>query len=67
MKQVIEYDGEAVGIVIPDNDRLRFMAVKYQVWDLDAHRFHSVDEARAAIRKLMGAQSNAPFVAQSAA
>lgn len=48
-KQVIEYGGEAVGVVVPDQDRLKFLAVKYHVWDLDAQRFRSVDEARAAL------------------
>ncbi|MCZ4090379.1 hypothetical protein [Sinorhizobium psoraleae] len=55
-KQVIEYDGEAVGVVVPDEDRLKFLAVKYHVWDLDAQRFRSVDEARAAIRNLLAGQ-----------
>lgn len=52
-KQVIEFGGEAVGVVVPDQDRLKFVAVKYYVWDLDSQRFDSVDEARAAIRRLM--------------
>ncbi len=52
-KQVIEYGGEAVGVVVPDQDRLKFLAVKYHVWDLDAQRFGSADEARAAIRHLL--------------
>lgn len=55
-KQVIEYGGEAVGVVVPDQDRLKFLAVKYHVWDLDAQRFRSVDEARAAIGRLLSAQ-----------
>ncbi|MCP8894143.1 hypothetical protein KYK29_04310 [Shinella daejeonensis] len=52
-KQVIEIGGEAVGVVVPDEDRLKFLAVKYSVWDLDAKRFASADEARAAIRRLL--------------
>ncbi|MBP1885872.1 hypothetical protein [Sinorhizobium mexicanum] len=55
-KQVIEYGGEAVGVVVPDEDRLKFLAVKYYVWDLDAQRFRSADEARAAIRRLLAGQ-----------
>ena len=54
-KQVIEVGGEAVGVVVPDQDGLRFVAVKYHVWALDSQRFNSADEARAAIRKLMAA------------
>ncbi|MNL55431.1 hypothetical protein D3C87_1788470 [compost metagenome] len=56
-KQVIEYGGEAVGVVVPDEGRFKFLAVKYHVWDLDAQRFRSADEARAAIRRLMARQA----------
>jgi hypothetical protein len=56
-KQVIEYRGEAVGVVVPDEHGLKFLAVKYNVWDLDAQRFRSADEARAAIRRLFASQS----------
>ncbi|MBM3090237.1 hypothetical protein GFB56_05335 [Ensifer sp. T173] len=55
-KQVIEYGGEAVGVVVPDDGRFKFLAVKYHVWDLDAQRFRSADEARAAIRHLLARQ-----------
>lgn len=56
-KQVIEYGGEAVGVVVPDEGRFKFLAVKYHVWDLDAQRFRSADEARAAIRHLLARQT----------
>ncbi|MDO1584819.1 hypothetical protein [Rhizobium oryzicola] len=49
-KQVIEFGGEPVGIVVPDNDRLKFIAVKFHVIDLDEQRFSSADEVRLAIR-----------------
>ncbi len=52
-KQVIEYGGEPVGIVVPDEDRLKFIAVKFHVIDLDEHRFTSADEVRLAIRDLV--------------
>lgn len=52
-KQVIEFGGEAVGVVVPDAGRLKFVAVKYHVWDLDSRHFQSADEARAAVRQLM--------------
>ncbi|MCF3642602.1 hypothetical protein LXM94_21760 [Rhizobium sp. TRM95111] len=60
-KQVIEIGGEAVGVVVPDRDALKFVAVKYHVWDLDSQRFNSADEVREAIRKLMKAPSAAKF------
>jgi len=56
-KQVIEIGGEAVGVVVPDEDRLKFVAVKYSVWDLDSQRFSSADEVRVAIRRLLNAPS----------
>ncbi len=59
-KQVIEFGGEAVGVVVPDADRLKFVAVKYHVWDLDSRRFRSADEARVAVRQLMAAQTVRP-------
>lgn len=49
-KQVIEYDGEPVGIVVPDNDRLKFIAVKFHVIDLDEQYFATADDVRRAIR-----------------
>ena len=52
-KQVIEYGGEPVGIVVPDDDRLKFIAVKFHVIDLDERRFSSADEVRLAIRDLV--------------
>ena len=61
-KQVIEIGGEAVGVVVPDEDRLKFVAVKYSVWDLDSQRFSSADEVRLAIRRLL----NDPSAAQRA-
>ncbi len=52
-KQVIEYRGEPVGIVVPDEDRLKFIAVKFHVIDLDEQRFRSADEVRLAIHDLV--------------
>lgn len=56
-KQVIEFGGESVGVVVPDAGRLKFVAVKYHVWDLDSRHFRSADEARAAVRQLMASQA----------
>ncbi|CAD7050522.1 hypothetical protein RHAB21_04180 [Pseudorhizobium halotolerans] len=56
-KQVIEYGGEPVGIVVPDEDRLKFIAVKFHVIDLDERRFTSADEVRLAIRDLVRARN----------
>lgn len=56
-KQVIEYGGEPVGIVVPDADRLKFIAVKFHVIDLDEQRFGSAEEVRNAIRDLVRERS----------
>lgn len=59
-KQVIEFAGEPVGIVIPDEDRLKFIAVKFHVIDLDEQRFESADAVRLAIRDLVRSRNQAP-------
>jgi hypothetical protein len=53
-KQVIEYRGLPVGIVVPDEGRLRFIAVKFNVHDLDGHSFGSQAEVLKAIHTLLG-------------
>lgn len=52
-KQVIEYAGVPVGIVVPDRDKFKFIAVKYHVIDLDEQRFGSPDDVKLAIRELL--------------
>ncbi|WP_092994221.1 hypothetical protein [Rhizobium sp. NFR07] len=48
-RQVIEYGGLPVGIAVPDNGQLRFIAVKFHVIDLDNTRFTTVGDLKAAI------------------
>lgn len=52
-KQVIEYAGIPVGITIPDGDRVKFIAVKYPVIDLDGGVYRSVNELQLAIHQHM--------------
>ena len=47
-KQVVEHGGLPVGIAIPDSGKLRFIAVKFHVIDLDDQRFATLGELRAA-------------------
>lgn len=61
-KQVIEFAGEPVGIVVPDENRLKFIAVKFHVHDLDDQRFDSADEVRLAIRNLVRNRNVAALV-----
>ncbi len=59
-KQVIEFAGEPVGIVVPDENRLKFIAVKFHVIDLDEQRFDTPDDVRVAIGKLVSSKNLAP-------
>lgn len=57
-KQVIEYAGVPVGIVVPDRDRLKFIAVKFHVHDLDGQHFASTSDVLQAIHSLISASGN---------
>jgi hypothetical protein len=57
-KQVIEYGGLPVGIAIPDNGQLRFIAVKFHVIDLDNTRFTTVGELKSAIGRHLQAEQS---------
>ncbi|MDG3579087.1 hypothetical protein P7F60_22120 [Rhizobium sp. YJ-22] len=49
-RHVIEYGGIPVGIAVPQEGRLRFIAVKFHVIDLDNSLHAGVNEIKAAIR-----------------
>lgn len=53
-KQTIEFEGVPVGIVVPDEDRLKFIAVKFHVIGLDGHHFRSASDVHTAIRQHLG-------------
>lgn len=48
-KQVVEYAGIPVGILVPRDNSLTFVAVKFHVIGLDGRRFSSIGDARSAI------------------
>ncbi|WP_455272909.1 hypothetical protein [Rhizobium herbae] len=50
MKQVVEYQGIPVGVLIQRDGSLAFMAVKYDVIELDGRSFSSATEAREAVK-----------------
>jgi hypothetical protein len=59
-KQVIEFAGQPVGIVVPEDGELKFIAVKFHVHDLDNMKFASPgDVVRAIGRMLRDKQSDA--------
>lgn len=59
-KQTIEFAGEAVGALMPDNGKLRFVAVKYSVWPLDGQVFQTPEDARRAVAMLQAHQQRGP-------
>ncbi|WP_075640416.1 hypothetical protein [Rhizobium oryziradicis] len=52
-KQVIEYAGVPVGISVPEGNRVKFIAVKFPVIDLDGGIYSSVADLQRAIRTHM--------------
>ena len=62
-KQVIEFAGVPVGIVIPDADRLKVIAVKIHVHELDEQHFDSPAEVKRAIRDLLANRKESPTYA----
>jgi hypothetical protein len=51
-KQVVEYAGQPVGIAVPENGNLKFIAVKFQAMELDNHIYPSVAAIQHAMRSL---------------
>jgi hypothetical protein len=49
LKQVVEYAGIPVGVLVPRDDSFTFLAVKFHVMGLDGRRFSSLADARNAI------------------
>ena len=63
---VIEVAGKAVAVAAPAGDQVRFVAVKYDVWDLDGELYGSVAEAqRAAARHVASRKDLGPRLSQS--
>ena len=50
MRHTLEYDGIPVGVLLPRDDALVFLAVKFDVIELDGCCFASLAEAREAVR-----------------
>ncbi len=53
LKQVVEFNGEAVGALMRENNGFRFVAVKYGVWSLDGRLFSHPSEATRAVKMLL--------------
>ncbi len=50
---IIAVAGMPLGVVVPQGDRFRFMAVKLDVWPLEGRVFDSVEAANAAAARLL--------------
>jgi hypothetical protein len=56
-KHVIEYAGVPVGIVVPFEEYLQFVAVKFHVIGLDGQRFRSLTDVRRAVHVHVASQN----------
>jgi hypothetical protein len=54
-KHVVDYAGIPVGILVPFEDSMKFVAVKFHVMGLDGQRFRSLVDVRRAIRAHLAA------------
>ncbi|AGA65133.1 hypothetical protein B488_11410 [Liberibacter crescens BT-1] len=52
-KQVIEYAGTPVGVLVPEKNALKFIAIKLDVHELDKKLFRTSDELYHEIKKIM--------------
>lgn len=59
-KEMVEFGGQPVGIVVPENGRLKFVAVKFHVHDLDGRIYETMDELRRALRAHVAALTSTP-------
>ena len=50
-KHVVTVAGEAVGVLVPRNEDMQFVAVKLDAWDLDGCLYPSRTEAERQIRQ----------------
>lgn len=57
-KQVVEYAGQPVGIAVPENGKVKFIAVKFHVMELDNNLYPSVAAVQNAIRSLEAHRPN---------
>ncbi|QSY98283.1 hypothetical protein J2J97_29755 (plasmid) [Rhizobium bangladeshense] len=58
-KQAVVFNGQEVGIVVPVENRLKFIAVRFNVIDLDNRLFNTVIEIRRAITEHLASSGRA--------
>ncbi len=57
-RQAIVFNGQEVGIAVPVNDRLKFIAVRFYVIGLDNRLFDTVTDIRRAITEHLAASTD---------
>ncbi|MDM9620494.1 hypothetical protein A6U87_09135 [Rhizobium sp. AC44/96] len=61
-KQAVIFNGQEVGIAVPVDNRLRFIAVRFHVIDLDNRVFDTVTDIRRAIAEHITATTSGRLV-----
>ncbi|KRB62124.1 hypothetical protein ASE04_19810 [Rhizobium sp. Root708] len=61
-KQAVVFNGQEVGIAVPMDNRLRFIAVRFHVIDLDNRVFDTITEIRRAIAEHLSAATSRRLV-----
>ncbi len=61
-KQAVIFNGQEVGIVIPSENRLKFIAVRFHVIGLDNRLFDTVTDVRRAITEHLASGKSSPAV-----
>jgi hypothetical protein len=56
-RQAVVFNGQEVGIVLPEENRLRFVAVRFHVIDLDNKVFDTLTDIRRAISEHLAANA----------
>jgi hypothetical protein len=54
----IEVDGEPLGVVIPQREGFRFLAVRFNAFGIDGRTFATIEDARAAARVAKKPEAN---------
>ncbi|MBW9117670.1 hypothetical protein JNB88_29050 [Rhizobium cauense] len=57
-KQTVVFNGQEVGIAVPLDDRMKFIAVKFDVIGLDNEVFDTVNDIRLAIVRHLAAEES---------
>ncbi|MEK1897493.1 MAG: hypothetical protein AAAB20_30195 [Rhizobium sp.] len=57
-RQAVVFNGQEVGIAVPFDNRLKFIAVRFHVIDLDNKLFDTVTDIRRAITDHLAARTN---------